>query len=86
MTENGCYRRYAPGGITEPAQEEEIITEGAGDLIAVGRATLYDPRWARHWSHALRAPLPWPPLYAYGGHFARRHVLDPQQAQGRTPS
>lgn len=76
----------AVGGITEPAQAEEIIAEGAADMVAVARAALYDPWWARHWSHALRAPLPWPPPYAYGGHFARRHVLEPRNAQGRAPS
>ncbi|GGG21587.1 hypothetical protein GCM10010964_07200 [Caldovatus sediminis] len=75
----------AVGGITEPEQAEQVIAEGAADLVAVGRAALYDPWWARHWSHALRAPMPWPPPYAYGGHFARRHVLDPQTVEGRKP-
>jgi 2,4-dienoyl-CoA reductase-like NADH-dependent reductase (Old Yellow Enzyme family) len=70
-------------GIIESAQSEEIIAKGAADLLAVGRAALYDSWRARHWSHALRAPLPWPPPYAYSGHFVHRHILDPQ---GRTPS
>ena len=76
----------AVGGVTEPAQAEDIIADNAADMVAAGRAALYDPWWARHWSHTLRAPLPWPPPYAYGGHFARRHILDPQTVQGRPPS
>jgi anthraniloyl-CoA monooxygenase len=75
----------AVGGITAPEHAEQVIAEEAADLVAVGRAALYDPWWARHWAHALRAPLPWPPPYAYGGHFARRHVLDPQTVEGRKP-
>jgi 2,4-dienoyl-CoA reductase-like NADH-dependent reductase (Old Yellow Enzyme family) len=59
---------------------EEIIAEGAADLVAVGRAALYDPWWARHWSRVPRAPLPWPTPYASGGHFARWHIFDPRQA------
>ncbi len=76
----------AVGGITEPAQAEAIVAEESADMVAVGRAALYDPWWVRHWSHALGAPLPWPPPYAYGGHFARRHVLAPRNAEGRSPS
>ena len=76
----------AVGGITEPAQAEDIVAGDAADMVAVGRAALYDPWWARHWSHALGAPLPWPDPYAYGGHFARRHVLAPRNVQGRPPS
>jgi 2,4-dienoyl-CoA reductase-like NADH-dependent reductase (Old Yellow Enzyme family) len=72
----------AVGGITEPSQAESIIADGAADMVAVGRAALYDPWWARHWAHALGAPLPWPPPYAYGGHFARRHVLVQGIAEG----
>lgn len=76
----------AVGGITEAAQAESIVADHAADMVAVGRAALYDPWWARHWSHALGAPLPWPPPYAYGGHFARRHVLPHRNAEGRPPS
>lgn len=76
----------AVGGVTEAVHAEQIVSEGAADMVAVGRAALYDPWWARHWSHALRAPLPWPPPYAYGGHFARRHILEPPNAEGRASS
>ena len=76
----------AVGGITEAAQAEQIVADMDADMVAVGRAALYDPWWARHWSHALGAPLPWPPPYAYGGHFARRHVLAPRNTEGRSPS
>nr|WP_255467524.1 tRNA-dihydrouridine synthase [Roseomonas sp. HF4] len=76
----------AVGGIAEAAQAESIVADEAADMVAVGRAALYDPWWARHWSHALGAPLPWPPPYAYGGHFARRHVLVQRHDEGRPPS
>lgn len=72
----------AVGGVTEPEQVETIIAEGAADLVAVGRACLYDPWWARHGAATMRAPLPWPRPYEYGGRFARRHVLDPQTDDG----
>jgi len=35
------------GGITDPLEAEEALTGGYGDLIAVGRAILADPGWAR---------------------------------------
>ncbi|MBR0669610.1 oxidoreductase [Neoroseomonas soli] len=76
----------AVGGVTEPSHAEGIVAEDAADMVAVGRAALYDPWWARHWSHALGAPLPWPLPYAYGGHFARRHVLVHRHAEGRPRS
>lgn len=76
----------AVGGITEPAHAEAIVADQAADMVAVGRAALYDPWWARHWSHALGAPLSWPPPYAYGAHFARRHVLVHRHDEGRPPS
>jgi anthraniloyl-CoA monooxygenase len=68
----------AVGGVTEPEQAEAIVIDGAADLVAVGRAALYDPWWARHGAVAMRAPLPWPRPTEYGGRFARRHLLDPQ--------
>lgn len=86
IREEAAMPSMAVGGIVAPDQAEQVIAENAADLVAVGRAALYDPWWARHWSHALGAPLPWPDPYAYGGHFARRHVLPSQNPQGRLPS
>lgn len=34
------------GGITEAADAERLLAEGAADLIGVGRAMMKDPRWA----------------------------------------
>lgn len=36
----------AVGLITDPIEANEIIASGKADLIAVGRAMLYNPRWA----------------------------------------
>ena len=35
------------GGITEPAFADRVIREGRVDMVAVGRAILNDPKWAR---------------------------------------
>jgi 2,4-dienoyl-CoA reductase-like NADH-dependent reductase (Old Yellow Enzyme family) len=35
------------GGIGRPIQAEEVLAEGLVDLVAVGRAMLADPAWAR---------------------------------------
>ncbi len=40
------------GLITDPVQAESAITEGSCDLVAMGRAMLYQPRWA--WQAAER--------------------------------
>lgn len=36
------------GLITEPAQADEIIASGRVDLVALGRAMLFNPRWVWH--------------------------------------
>jgi 2,4-dienoyl-CoA reductase-like NADH-dependent reductase (Old Yellow Enzyme family) len=35
------------GGITEPKFADRVIREGRVDMVAVGRAMLSDPSWAR---------------------------------------
>ncbi len=45
----------AVGMITEPAQAEAIIAQGAADAVLLGRAALRDPHWARHAAQALGA-------------------------------
>lgn len=37
----------AVGGITEPSFAEQILADGRADLVAVGRAMLKNPDWAR---------------------------------------
>lgn len=34
------------GGVTKPEEAEELLKDGAADIIAVGRAMLKDARWA----------------------------------------
>jgi 2,4-dienoyl-CoA reductase-like NADH-dependent reductase (Old Yellow Enzyme family) len=50
----------AVGLITEFDQAEAILAAGDADLIALGRAVLYDPRWpwhaAAHFGAQVRAP------------------------------
>jgi 2,4-dienoyl-CoA reductase-like NADH-dependent reductase (Old Yellow Enzyme family) len=50
----------AVGLITEPRQAEAILREGQADLVALGRAMLYNPRWpwhaAAHFGAKVRAP------------------------------
>jgi 2,4-dienoyl-CoA reductase-like NADH-dependent reductase (Old Yellow Enzyme family) len=54
----------AVGLITEPAQAEQILAEGAADLILLGRELLRDPRWPLRAAQALGAEVPWPASYA----------------------
>jgi 2,4-dienoyl-CoA reductase-like NADH-dependent reductase (Old Yellow Enzyme family) len=37
----------AVGGITDPAFANSVVAEGRADLVAVGRALLKNPGWAR---------------------------------------
>jgi 2,4-dienoyl-CoA reductase-like NADH-dependent reductase (Old Yellow Enzyme family) len=58
----------AVGLITEPAQAEAVLREGAADLIALARELLYNPNWPVHAARALGVPdyldlLP--PAYAW---------------------
>lgn len=51
------------GLITEPADAEQAIKEDKADMIATGRAMLYDPRWGWHAAAALGAQVTPPPQY-----------------------
>lgn len=53
----------AVGLITEAAQAEAIVAAGQADAVALGRAMLYDPRWAWHAAAALGAQVDCPPQY-----------------------
>jgi 2,4-dienoyl-CoA reductase-like NADH-dependent reductase (Old Yellow Enzyme family) len=56
------------GGVTEGADVEEVITSGAGDLVAVGRPLFAHPDWP----HIIRSgePYNWT-------EFDRKYVIKP---------
>jgi 2,4-dienoyl-CoA reductase-like NADH-dependent reductase (Old Yellow Enzyme family) len=53
----------AVGLITEPAQAEQILAEGAADLVLLGRELLRDPRWPLRAAQVLGVEVPWPASY-----------------------
>lgn len=53
----------AVGMITEAQQAQDIIASGQADMVALGRAILYDPRWPWHAAAALGAELKGPSQY-----------------------
>jgi 2,4-dienoyl-CoA reductase-like NADH-dependent reductase (Old Yellow Enzyme family) len=53
----------AVGLITEPKQAEAIIDEGSADLVALGRAFLFDPRWPWRAAMELGGTVEVPPQY-----------------------
>ena len=53
----------AVGMITEPQQAQDIIANGQADMVALGRAILYDPRWAWHAAAELGAEVRGPSQY-----------------------
>ncbi|MDE2613713.1 MAG: NADH:flavin oxidoreductase/NADH oxidase [Burkholderiales bacterium] len=53
----------AVGQITEPAQAEAIVAEGRADLVALGRALLFNPHWPWAAALALGAQVHVPPQY-----------------------
>lgn len=53
----------AVGLIVEAHQAETILGEGDADLVALGRAFLYDPRWVWHAADALGVEIALPPQY-----------------------
>jgi 2,4-dienoyl-CoA reductase-like NADH-dependent reductase (Old Yellow Enzyme family) len=53
----------AVGLITEPEQAEAVIAEGHADLVALGRAFLFNPHWPWAAALALGAQVTVPPQY-----------------------
>ena len=53
----------AVGLITEARQAEEIVAAGRADLVALGRAMLFDPRWPWHAAIELGEEPVFPPQY-----------------------
>jgi len=66
----------AVGLIVHPQQAEDALSEGAADLIAIGREALFDPNWPLHAAQALGADAEfarWP--VQYGWWLTRREGL-----------
>lgn len=57
-------KTVAVGLISEPTLAEEIVANGRADLVAIGRASLWDPHWPIHAAKALKAKIPFPIQYA----------------------
>ena len=57
----------AVGLITEPKQAEDIVADGAADVVLLARAMLRDPHWALRAAHELGVPvgdgIDWPKQY-----------------------
>lgn len=53
----------AVGLVTEPEQAEAIIARGQADLVALGRALLFNPRWPWHAAAKLGAQIEAPRQY-----------------------
>lgn len=53
----------AVGLITEAEQAEAIVREGQADMVALGRAILYDPHWPWHAAAKLGAQVEAPKQY-----------------------
>jgi 2,4-dienoyl-CoA reductase-like NADH-dependent reductase (Old Yellow Enzyme family) len=53
----------AVGLITSGAQAQAILAEGKADLVSIGRAMLYDPRWPWHAAAELGAQIDAPRQY-----------------------
>ncbi len=53
----------AVGLITEPELAASIVVTGQADMVAIGRAMMYDPRWVWHAAAALGQTIAAPPQY-----------------------
>jgi 2,4-dienoyl-CoA reductase-like NADH-dependent reductase (Old Yellow Enzyme family) len=54
----------AVGMITEPAQADQIVRAGQGDLILLAREFLRNPYWPLHAADVLHQQITWPVQYA----------------------
>ncbi|WP_404869888.1 NADH:flavin oxidoreductase/NADH oxidase [Kitasatospora griseola] len=55
----------AVGMITEPAQAEQVLTDGDADAVMLGRELLRDPYWPLHAAKALGVQRNWPAQYGF---------------------
>ena len=67
----------AVGMITAPAQADQIIRNGAADLVLLARELLRDPYWPLHAAQALGETVSWPAQYMRAA---------PRGATERTPA
>jgi 2,4-dienoyl-CoA reductase-like NADH-dependent reductase (Old Yellow Enzyme family) len=65
IREEAKIRTGAVGMITEVAQADQIITEGAADIVLIARELLREPYWALKAEAALGAEPCWPIQYGY---------------------
>ncbi|HQY32745.1 MAG TPA: NADH:flavin oxidoreductase/NADH oxidase [Actinotalea sp.] len=62
----------AVGMITDGAQAEQVLVDGAADVVMIGRPALRDPMWPLRAAHELGVPVaaeggaPWPAPYLRG--------------------
>jgi 2,4-dienoyl-CoA reductase-like NADH-dependent reductase (Old Yellow Enzyme family) len=61
-------------------QAEDIVASGQADMICIGRAAIYDPRWAWHAAEELGAEASYAPK-TMAGHPKLRPQLFPKRAQ-----
>jgi 2,4-dienoyl-CoA reductase-like NADH-dependent reductase (Old Yellow Enzyme family) len=62
-------------------QAEDIVASGKADLICIGRAAMWDPRWAWHAAEELGAEAPYAPK-TMACHPKMRPQLFPKRAAG----
>ncbi len=67
------------GLIMDPHMAEDILASGKADLICIGRAALYDPRWAWHAAEELGAETAYAPKMM-AAHPKMRPMLFPKRA------
>ena len=56
----------AVGLITEPAQAETVLRDGAADAVLLARALIREPHWPLRAARELHDDLAWPQQYARG--------------------
>lgn len=56
----------AVGMITTATQAQQVLDNGAADVVLLGRALLNDPHWALHAAHELGVEVPWARQYERG--------------------
>ena len=65
-------------------QAEDIVASGQADMIAIGRAAIYDPRWAWHAAEELGAEAPFAPK-TMAGHPKLRPQLSRRYPKHKWP-
>ncbi len=49
--------------ITDPRQAEQVLADGAADVVLLGRESLRDPNWPLRAAAELDAEMSWPVQY-----------------------